>query len=317
VPEPAVTEPRIEFVMPVFNGARFLPDALDSLLAQDRRDWQLLAVDDASTDESLAILREYAAADRRIRVRAQGVNRGLYGTLAAAVDEGEAEWVGILMQDDRLRPEYVAEMSALVERYPAAEAFWATEDTIDADGRIVARGPDTARVEPIRPGIEPWRRALARGCLWTISGSLTRRRLLQTVRLRTDLPHCGDYEWFLRAVRARSFVYYERPLTELRRHPGQASTRHLGRGQDLREARQVIREQVRAHPRDLTVGRALRVGSRRAAAGVVRLVAALRHGRWRQVWPLLQYVAGHLRLPLEVAGLRLRRRPAPPAEESP
>ena len=304
----------VGFVMPVFNGLRHLDEAVESVRRQDDPRWTLLAIDDASTDGSLARLRELAARDDRIRVVAQVANRGLYGTLAAAVDQVGAQWLAILMQDDRLRQDYLREMTGLIARFPAADAFWATEHVIDADGRVVAAGRDTGRIENIAPGPDAWRHALRQGCLWTISGSLTRRSLLQAVRLRSDLPHCGDYDFFLRALRDRRFVYYERPLAELRRHDEQASAHNVRSGRDLREALLVVREQVRAHPDDVPMPAALEISAHRAVGVVVRLAAAVRHLRFRQVPGLVGHLWSCLRLPLDALWSR-GRGPSPAAGE--
>jgi glycosyltransferase involved in cell wall biosynthesis len=309
VPDGRLVPATIELVMPVYNGARHLQAALDSIAAQQDPDWRLLAIDDAGTDGSLEMLRRLSAIDTRVRVVRNRTNLGLYGTLAAGVDLATSDWVGVLMQDDCLKPDYVGEMRRLIATHPAAEAIWATEDVIDADGRLVRRGLDTSRLEPIPPGPAPWRHALRQGCLWTISGSLTRRRLLLDVRLRTDLPHCGDYDWFLRAVRDRPFLYYERPLTDLRQHAGQSSAENLRTGQDLRESLAIVHEQVRQHAADLTVGQGVVIATTRVRGLGRRLAAAVRHGRIRQVPELVRQIGAYASLPARLLFRRATSRP--------
>lgn len=302
--------------MPVHNGEAHLQDALDSLAAQQDPDWRLLAIDDAGTDSSLALLEQAARGDHRIQVKRHDRNRGLYGTLAAAMDLARGDWVGVLMQDDRLKPDYVEEMRRLMAGHPEAEAIWATEDVIDAEGGLVRPGHDTARVEHITPGATPWRHGLKQGCLWTISGSLTRRRLFLDVRLRTDLPHCGDFDWFLRAVRSRPFLYYERPLAELRQHAGQSSTTNLQSGADLRESLRVVGEQVRKHPEDLTVRQGVVIAASRVGGLARRLVAAVKHARLGEVPRLGGQMLSYAALPARVAAARTRRGRSGRARES-
>jgi glycosyltransferase involved in cell wall biosynthesis len=67
---------RVSILMPVYNGARFLDEQVRSILAQTHGDFELLAYDDGSTDDSLAILRRHAEADPRMRVVAGGENMG-------------------------------------------------------------------------------------------------------------------------------------------------------------------------------------------------------------------------------------------------
>ena len=70
------SSPKISIVIPVFNGSSFIRKTLDSILAQDFTDYEVICVDDCSTDDSLDILNEYAASDKRFRVYATGKNLG-------------------------------------------------------------------------------------------------------------------------------------------------------------------------------------------------------------------------------------------------
>src|SRR5688572_22693957 len=88
--------PQVSVVMPVRNGARWLGEAVASVIAQSHSDWELIAVDDGSTDDTPGILSEYAKRDDRIRVVRQeplglvsALNRGLSevrGSLLARLD---------------------------------------------------------------------------------------------------------------------------------------------------------------------------------------------------------------------------------------
>ena len=60
--------PKVSIVIPVYNSAKYLRECIDSVLAQFFSDWEVVAVDDGSSDDSPAILDEYAAKDSRIKV---------------------------------------------------------------------------------------------------------------------------------------------------------------------------------------------------------------------------------------------------------
>src|SRR5215510_12797807 len=70
--------PRISIGLPVYNGEKFLREALDSLLTQTFEDFELILSDNASTDETPAICRVYAAADKRVRYVRNAANIGVY-----------------------------------------------------------------------------------------------------------------------------------------------------------------------------------------------------------------------------------------------
>lgn len=97
--------PRVSILMAVFNAQKFLGEALDSVLAQTEPSWELICVDDASTDGSLSILQAYAARDSRIRVVRLPANRGLSVARNAALSHAQGTWVMILDSDDWLVPD--------------------------------------------------------------------------------------------------------------------------------------------------------------------------------------------------------------------
>lgn len=99
--------PAVSVVMPVYNGAPFLRRALASVATQTFTDWELVAVDDASTDDSLALL-DAAAADPRVRVRRHAANRGQAATRNTALRAARGELVAYLDQDDEFYPDHLA-----------------------------------------------------------------------------------------------------------------------------------------------------------------------------------------------------------------
>lgn len=95
--------PLVSVVLPVFNGERFLRGAIESVLTQTCRDWELLIVDDGSTDRSPAICDEFAARDVRITVFHQP-NGGVNAARAKGIDNARGEFLTFLDADDALMP---------------------------------------------------------------------------------------------------------------------------------------------------------------------------------------------------------------------
>lgn len=94
--------PYFSIIIPVYNVAPYLRECLDSVLKQTFTDWEAICVDDGSTDESGAILDEYAAKDKRFRVIHQA-NAGVSAARNRALEEIKGEWVGFLDADDVYR----------------------------------------------------------------------------------------------------------------------------------------------------------------------------------------------------------------------
>jgi FkbM family methyltransferase len=118
----------VSVIMPVFNGARFIERAFASLRAQTCLDWELLAVDDASADDSAARLDAFAASDPRVRVFRHPANRGQAAARNTALRAACGELIAYLDQDDEFYPDYLerawelrARADVLLFRYDLVE----------------------------------------------------------------------------------------------------------------------------------------------------------------------------------------------------
>lgn len=107
--------PQVSIIMPVYNADSFLPASLASVLAQSFADWELIAVDDGSSDASPSILKRFAAKDSRIRVLSTGGNLGAGGARNCAMEAARGRWLAFLDADDRWHPEKLArQLSAML-----------------------------------------------------------------------------------------------------------------------------------------------------------------------------------------------------------
>lgn len=93
--------PQVSIGMPVYNGAKFIREALDSLLVQTFTDFELIISDNTSTDETEAICREYAAKDERIRYVRQAKNLGPVANFKFVLDEAVGDYFMWAAHDDR------------------------------------------------------------------------------------------------------------------------------------------------------------------------------------------------------------------------
>jgi glycosyltransferase involved in cell wall biosynthesis len=119
----AVTSPRVSVICIFLDEERFLREAVDSVLAQDFADWQLLLVDDGSRDASTAIARDYAAAmpgKVRYLEHSDHANRGMSATRNLGLAHAHGEFVVFMDADDRWRPARLGEQVAILDAHPEA-----------------------------------------------------------------------------------------------------------------------------------------------------------------------------------------------------
>lgn len=98
--------PKYSIIVPVYNAARFLRECIDSVLLQSYLDWELLLIDDCSTDGSRAICAEYEKKDPRVRVFVQAQNQGVSAARNLGLEHIQGEYVLFLDSDDFLAKDY-------------------------------------------------------------------------------------------------------------------------------------------------------------------------------------------------------------------
>jgi glycosyltransferase involved in cell wall biosynthesis len=132
--------PKVSVVVPVYNGERFLQEALDSVLAQTYQDYEVICVDDGSTDGSLDVFKKYSG---RVSVIRQP-NSGQGAARNAGVGRASGAYVAFLDQDDRWYPHKLDRQVAVLEADPDIVLVLCNSDRMDVDGRILQRGATLA-----------------------------------------------------------------------------------------------------------------------------------------------------------------------------
>lgn len=209
--------PEVTVLMPVFNGARYLRDALESVRRQSFRDFELLVIDDGSTDETPEILRRWP--DPRLRVERQERNLGLARTRNHGVALARGEYVALLDADDRATPGRLAAQVCFLRRHRemALVGSWVRE--IDEAGRPTGSvWRCETRPDRIPPSLLFWN-AFAQ------SAVTARRCILERFPYREALPPSEDYDLWARIAAAHPVANLPRPLVSYRRHAGGASQR--------------------------------------------------------------------------------------------
>src|SRR5262245_47416384 len=128
----STSTPAVSVLMPVYNAGRFLAPALDSILAQTFADFELIAIDDGSSDGSGKVLAEFAARDRRVCVLTQE-NCGIVATLNRALELARAPLVARMDADDLSRPDRFAQQVAYLREHPDVAVVSGAMDQIDED----------------------------------------------------------------------------------------------------------------------------------------------------------------------------------------
>jgi glycosyltransferase involved in cell wall biosynthesis len=131
-----VSGPAVSILLAAWNGAGFLAEQMDSILAQSLGDFELLVADDGSSDSTPDILAAYAARDRRIRLLPAAGNRGQKARLLELLGEARAPLVAVSDQDDVWD---TGKLAALAAGLGDAALAFGRSDLVDASGAPIGR----------------------------------------------------------------------------------------------------------------------------------------------------------------------------------
>ena len=125
---------KISIVMPVYNGEKYLRESIESIREQTCQNWELILVNDCSTDNSPAIMQEYEKKDSRIKVVHNSQNKKLPGSLNIGFEHAAGEYFTWTSDDNRYKPRALERMAAILENDAGIGLVYADMDYIDEEG---------------------------------------------------------------------------------------------------------------------------------------------------------------------------------------
>lgn len=131
---------KVSVVIPVYNGERYLREALDSVFAQTFRDYEVICVDDGSTDRSAGMIREYGEQVTLI----QQANEGQGAARNRGARSARGAYLAFLDQDDRWYPHKLERQVAALDADPGAVLAYCNSDRMDREGRLLQVGATLA-----------------------------------------------------------------------------------------------------------------------------------------------------------------------------
>lgn len=217
----------VSIVLPVYNGARFLRQSIDSCLQQTYRNIELIVVDDGSEDNSVEIVK--SCDDDRIKLIRHQTNRKLPAALNTGFKHTSGVYLTWTSHDNYYAPTAVAEMVNFLEDNPHIHFVFTDDYFVDEADQmlgLVKRGP-----------IE---RLAAESCLG--GGFLYRRTVYETVGPYNEGAFLAeDYDYWLRVSAYFTLAHLARPLYYYRQHPESLTSRYGG-GETIEAAVAVQRQ---------------------------------------------------------------------------
>jgi len=212
----------ISVVIPAYNGARFIDQAILSVLNQERRPDEIIVCDDGSSDATLSICRRYAD---QVSVWSNRTGpSGFVNGWNTAICRAKGEYISILHQDDLLSPAFIRLGMEALEREPSVGHLFCTCQYIDEEGVVVGSSyPDVGELRVVNyNGLGYVRAYQQQGSphIHRCPGVITHRRIFEQCRYEPLAGHIADDDFFYRVGMYTDVLGLLQPLAAFRVHPG-------------------------------------------------------------------------------------------------
>lgn len=214
--------PKVSVLIPTFKYARFLPEAIESVMAQDFKDFELIISDDASNDGSAEIIQGYVRRDPRVRAHIQERNLGMVANWNWCLSQASGLYVKFLFGDDRLNsPQALGRMALMLDLNPQATLAASARLILDEDSNAIEIWDELGN-EGRQKGIGVIARCLCRdrNLIGEPSAVLFRREACSR-GFDTTFRQLVDEEMWFHLLASGDLVYDPEPLCAFRRHPAQ------------------------------------------------------------------------------------------------
>jgi glycosyltransferase involved in cell wall biosynthesis len=209
--------PKVSVNMPCYNCEKHVGMAIDSILKQTFRDFELIVVNDGSTDNSLEVIKSFD--DPRIIIVDNEVNQGIVATRNTAIARSSGEYIAILDSDDIASAERLAEQVAFLDAHPDYGIIGSWIEIIDENGiptGEIGKTPENPEMMPVL--------SLFQNC-FAQSSVLLRKTSLPEKLYNPELSMSEDYDLWIRVLENSKGGNLQKPLVKYRVHPSNNSKR--------------------------------------------------------------------------------------------
>lgn len=220
--------PRVTVFIPAYNRENYICTAINSMLAQQYTDFEILVVDDGSTDRTAELVSGYR--DARVRLESNPGNLGIPASRNRGLELARGDYIALLDSDDYSYPERLGVQVDYLDRHPDLVQIGSGCSLMDADGELLKR----VRRHPMRP--EDIDAHLLFHCSLINRTIMARTAVLREFRYDEAFPRCQDYDLHVRLARRHRMANLPNLLVCGREHAGRITKNTRGLGRDRKMA---------------------------------------------------------------------------------
>lgn len=201
----------VSIILPTYNGANYIKDALDSILKQTYTNWEVIIVDDCSTDNTLEIIQEYAQKDNRIKIITNNTNKKLPASLNIGFEAAHGEYFTWTSDDNMYKENAIEYMADFLDKNTDVDLVSCNFDFINEDGSY--NNTFTNLVKNRCP-LQLVKQCNVGACF------MYRKGIAQKVgKYNTDMFCAEDYDYWCRVAIAGNIAYSNENLYKYRLNP--------------------------------------------------------------------------------------------------
>ena len=206
-------------IMPTYNRAHCISDAIQSVLVQSYKNWELIVVDDASIDNTKEMINGFLHKSQQIHYIKQDKNRGPSAARNVGISKSRGEFIAFLDSDDVWHPEKLSQFMKLILKYPRGKLFYSDLRIFEGDEIMPKTYFQQEEIPPMQGHISihfiPFVPVLP-------SAVVIKEEVLHRIGLFDEDTLIGDdMDFFSRIIKKYPIYFVDMPLTYYRIHPGQ------------------------------------------------------------------------------------------------
>ena len=214
--------PEISIILPVFNGGNYLKQSVASVLQQQFTNFELLIIDDCSTDNSWQYLQQLQ--DSRIKLFKNEKNKGLFFNLNFLIQQSACPIIKIWTQDDIMYPICLQKVFSFHQVHSNIGFSYSERDYIDAAGNLIPNNKVDTTPEIVDTNLHTHIAFITGSIAGNIANVAINKHALNSVGLfNENMKISGDFEMWVRLAKDFNIGFIKMPLVQLRNHKGQLS----------------------------------------------------------------------------------------------
>lgn len=211
-------KPLISIITASYNYENYIQETIESVINQTYTNWELIIVDDGSSDNSVEIIKSYCRKDSRIKLyqHLEGCNKGLAETLKLGISKANGEWISFLESDDKFMPECLEEKIKIIENCPKVNFIFSEFESFDGCG--IDKTPFYKEFQKKYKKQDLSVDLIKRNWICTFSIVTLKKNLLLQCDFNSPIPQLLDWWLWVQISQKTKFYYLNKKLTMWRIH---------------------------------------------------------------------------------------------------